>query len=416
LACIVAARLGFTNINRTAVGYVYFTSMTLPSALQRSLSILKSLIEIESVNPTLVAGGAGERRIAEYLLSVLQAEGIVVELEKVCADRFNVVARVHGVSPGPRLLLNGHLDTVSVEGMAAPFKALEKEGKIFGRGALDMKAGVAAATAALIAIHEHRQSYRGEIVLAAVVDEEDLSLGTQHFLKNWSGECPFDFALVTEPTNLRVCSAHKGFAWLEVSTEGVAAHGSRPQEGVDAIRAMGKVLQELELLDEHLQAGPAHALLGTGSLHASLIQGGREWSSYPDRCVLKYERRTVPGESDGVVEGEMSAILGKLRQSDARFRGQGRFVFSRAPLEVDRGEPNVRRFFDTAQSCLRDQIEWGAASFWTDAALLSEAGIPAAVFGPRGEGLHSLEEYVIAGDVVACAEVIYRFAMGGEAA
>ena len=108
----------------------------------------------------------------------------------------------------------------------------------------------------------------------------------------------------------------------------------------------------------------------------------------------------------------MSAILGKLRQSDARFRGQGRFVFSRAPLEVDRDEPNMRRFFDLAQSCLPEQVAWGAASFWTDAALFSEAGIPAAVFGPRGEGLHSLEEYVIADDVVACAEIIYRFVMG----
>jgi acetylornithine deacetylase/succinyl-diaminopimelate desuccinylase family protein len=388
--------------------------MTLQSALQRSLSILKSLVAIESVNPTLVRGGAGERRVAEYLLAVLQAEGIAASLEEVCPNRFNVVARVRGAGPGPRLLFNGHLDTVSVEGMAAPFTAFEKDGKIFGRGALDMKAGVAAATAALIAIHQQRQSYRGEVVLAAVVDEEDLSLGTQEFLKNWPPECPFDFGLVTEPTNLRVCSAHKGFAWLEVSTEGVAAHGSRPGEGVDAIRAMGKVLQELEMLDKHLQAGAAHALLGTGSLHASLIEGGREWSSYPDRCVLKYERRTVPGESDAVVEGELNAILSRLRQVDARFRGEGRFVFSRAPLEVDRGQPSLRRFFEVAQSCLPDQIEWGAASFWTDAALLSEAGIPAAVFGPRGEGLHSLEEYVIADDVVACAEVLYQFAMGGK--
>ena len=386
--------------------------MTLQSAFLHSLSILKSLVEIESVNPTLVPGGAGERRIAEHLLSVFRAEGIAANLEEVSPGRFNVVAGVRGANPGPRLLLNGHLDTVSVEGMTAPFKALEKDGKIFGRGALDMKAGVAAATAALIAVHQQKERFAGELVLAAVADEEDLSLGTQHFLKNLPTGFPFDFAVVTEPTNLKVCSAHKGFAWLEVSTEGIAAHGSRPQEGVDAIRAMGKVLQELQILDEHLQAGPVHALLGTGSLHASLIQGGREWSSYPDRCVLKYERRTVPGESDGVVEGEMSAILDKLRQSDTRFQGQGRVVFSRAPLEVDRDDPNMRRFFDVAQSCLPEQVAWGAASFWTDAALLSEAGIPAAVFGPRGEGLHSLEEYVVADDVVACAEIIYRFVMG----
>lgn len=384
------------------------------TAFQHSLSLLKSLVEIESVNPTLVAGGAGERHIGEYLSSLLQAEGIASSLEEVCPGRFNVVARVRGASPGPRLLLNGHLDTVSVEGMAAPFKPVEKDGRIFGRGALDMKAGLAAATAALIVVHQQRERYSGEVVLAAVIDEEDLSLGTEHFLKNWPAEFPFDFALVTEPTNLKVCSAHKGFAWLEVSTEGMAAHGSRPREGVDAIRAMAKVLQELEWLDQRLQSGPPHALLGTGSLHASLIQGGREWSSYPDRCVLKYERRTVPAESDAVVEGELNAILSKLRLSETRFQGQGRLVFSRTPLEVERDQPSVRRFFETAQSCLPNHVEWGAASFWTDAALLSEAGIPVAVFGPRGEGLHSLEEYVIADDVIACTEVIYRFVMGSK--
>lgn len=372
---------------------------------------MKALIQIESVNPTLVPGGAGERRIAGLLLSLLQAEGIAAKLEEVCPGRFNVVASVRGSSPGPRILLNGHLDTVSVEGMATPFMPVEKDGKIFGRGALDMKAGLAAAIGALLAIHQQRERFSGEVILAAVVDEEDLSLGTQYFLKNWPAELPFDFALVTEPTDLKVCSAHKGFAWLEVFTEGVAAHGSRPREGVDAIRVMAGVLQELERLDQRLQSGPQHPLLGTGSLHASLIEGGREWSSYPDRCVLKYERRTVPGESDAVVEGELNSILSQLRQCDSHFQGQGRLVFSRAPLEVERSQPHLRRFFETAQSSLPEQVEWGAASFWTDAALLSEAGIPAALFGPRGEGLHSLEEYVVADDVLACAEIIYRFVM-----
>jgi acetylornithine deacetylase len=273
-----------------------------------------------------------------------------------------------------------------------------------------MKAGLAAAAAALIAIHDRRERLSGEVVFVGVADEEDLSLGTRHFLQNWPVDSPFAFALVAEPTDLKVCSAHKGFAWLEVTTGGVAAHGSRPQDGVDAIRAMAKVLEELESLDRRLQSGPPHPLLGTGSLHASLIQGGREWSSYPDQCVLKYERRTVPTESDAVVEAELQTILAKLRQSDSRFQAQGRLAVSRAPLGVDRQQPSLQRFFDTAQACL-GRVEWGAASFWTDAALLSEAGIPVAIFGPRGEGLHSLEEYVVAADVVACAEVIYRFAM-----
>ena len=380
--------------------------MTLQPSFQRSLNILKALIEIESVNPTLVAGGAGERRIAEHLVSVLHAEGIAASLEEVCPGRFNVVARVRGAMPGPRILLNGHLDTVSVEGMTTPFEPVEKDGKIFGRGALDMKAGLAAATAALIAVHQQKQTYSGELVLAAVVDEEDLSLGTQHFLKNWPAESPFDFALVTEPTNLKVCSAHKGFAWLEVLTEGVAAHGSRPQEGVDAILAIGKVLQELELLDQRLRSGPAHPLLGTGSLHASLIQGGREWSSYPDRCVLKYERRTVPGESDAVVEGRenpFSANFGKLMRSS---RAGATLCFH---ARLWRSIATNRSFGASSkqrQSCL-PQVTGERPGFGARCSFVVRGRHSRRSFqGPRGEGLHSLE-YVIADDVVACSEVIY---------
>ncbi len=386
--------------------------MTKPPEFGRALDILKQLIRIDSVNPTLVPGSVGEAQIAEYLFTLLQQEGIESHLEEVSPGRLNVVARVQGSSPGPRLLLNGHMDTVSVEGMAAPFEPVEREGRIYGRGSLDMKSGLAAEVAALLALAQASQALRGEVVFVGVVDEEDLSLGTQHFLTHWPREKPFDFALITEPTDLKVCSAHKGFAWLEVVTRGVAAHGSRPKEGVDAIAAMGEVLRKLSALDRDVQAGPPHPLIGTGSLHASFIQGGREWSSYPDHCTLKYERRTVPGESDADLERELRKLLDHLSRDNPTFRASGRLVFSRAPLESDREEPRVKRFFETAQSILPDLVVWGAASFWTDAALLAEAGIPALVFGPRGAGLHSLEEYVIAADVLRCAEVIYSFAMG----
>jgi acetylornithine deacetylase len=296
--------------------------------------------------------------------------------------------------------------------MTAPFDAVEKDGRIYGRGALDMKSGLAAAAAALIAVSREAARLHGEVVFAAVIDEEDLSLGTQHFLKNWPGESAFDLALVVEPTDLKICTAHKGFAWLEVTTHGVAAHGSRPTEGIDAVRAMGEVLRELDTLDHQLQAEASHPLLGTGSLHASIIQGGREWSSYPDRCVLMYERRTIPGQTDTHVEMEMRSVLDAISQRDPNFHASGRLVFSRAPLQVSREQVHVQRFFQTAKRRLPDWTDWGGASFWTDAALLSEAGIPALVFGPRGTGLHSLEEYVISADVVACAEVIYQFLLG----
>jgi acetylornithine deacetylase len=383
--------------------------VTSNSPFGRALEILSSLVRINSVNPSLVPGGAGEREIAEFLFSFLRQEGVEAQLQTVCPNRCNVVATVRGARPGSRILLNGHLDTVGVEGMVAPFEPLEKGGRIYGRGSQDMKSGLAAAVSALLELSQCTNQFSGEVVLAAVADEEDQSLGTHFFLSSWPKDKPFQLALVLEPTDFKVCTAHKGFAWVEVCTRGVAAHGSRPQEGVDAIRHMGAVLRELQLLDEHLQTHPTHPLLGSGSLHASFIQGGREWSSYPDRCVLKYERRTVPGESAITVESELHTILAGLKARHPKFDAEGRLVCSRLPFVISRDQPRLRQFHEIAQSLLPDLVDWGAVSFWTDAALLAEAQIPTVVFGPRGAGLHSLEEYVVCSDVIACAQIIYEF-------
>ncbi|PYV40290.1 MAG: acetylornithine deacetylase [Acidobacteria bacterium] len=380
----------------------------------QALEILSDLVRINSVNPSLVPGGAGEKEIATFLAAFLKRQGIPAELQEVAPDRFNVVATVRGARPGPRVLLNGHLDTVSVEGMHCPFEPIQREGKIYARGAQDMKGGLAAAIAALLALARNQPDFSGEVVLAAVADEEDQSLGTQFFLNQWPKEKPFEFGLVLEPTDLKACTAHKGFAWLEVNAHGIAAHGSRPQDGVDAIRSMGAVLQELEALDERLQSRPSHPLLGSGSLHASIIQGGREWSSYPDRCHLKYERRTVPQESATTVEQELLAILAKLREGNLKFKAEARLVCLRPPFEMNRDHPILGRFYEVAGSKLPELVDWGAVSFWTDAALLSEAQIPTLVFGPRGGGLHSLEEYVVASDVISCAEIIYDFVLAGS--
>lgn len=382
---------------------------SLQQTFNRSLDILFELVRIESVNPTLVSGGAGEQAIAEYLSGLLKSEGIRSELQTIAPGRFNVLAAVQGSSPGPRVLLNGHLDTVSIAGMKDPLVPVLKEGRVYGRGAQDMKGGLAAAVAALLALSRHREDWKGEVVLAAVADEEDLSLGTTCFLEHWPRDRPFDFALVLEPTDLQVATAHKGFAWVEVTTYGKAAHGSRPADGVDAIRLMGQVLGHLDRLDRDLQRHPLHRLLGSGSLHASLIQGGRQWSSYPDRCRLKYERRTVPPETRETVETEFRQILQTCHDQDSRFRGDAAVVCAREPFETDPEQSVLQHFYRTARSQCPRHVCWGSVSFWTDAALLAAAAIPTLVFGPRGAGLHSLEEYVVAEDLSDCAEIIYRF-------
>ena len=385
--------------------------MSVQNYFNKSLDIACDLIRINSVNPGLQKGAAGEKDIAEFIFHFLRKEGINADLQKVAPERFNVIATVKGLKPGPRVLLNGHLDTVNVSGMQDPFTPNLYKGKLFGRGSQDMKGGIAIAISTLLALQNQRKNLAGEIILAAVADEEEMSLGTSYFIKHWPKNKPFDFAIVLEPTDLQVSTAHKGFAWLEIKTFGKAAHGSRPKDGIDAIRMMAEILRELDICDQNLQQQILHQQLGSGSLHASLIRGGSQWSSYPDFCQLKYERRTVPPETKFTVESEIQLILEKCRRKNPLFKAEARVIYARNPFEIDPDLKMVQKFYQTAHRHFPKEVDWGWVSFWTDAALLSMAGIPSIVFGPRGAGLHSLEEYVIASDLSSCAEMIFAFLM-----
>jgi acetylornithine deacetylase len=296
-------------------------------------------------------------------------------------------------------MLCGHIDTVGVEGMIDPFDPRIENGRLYGRGSQDMKGGLAAMIAAA---GQLAASWRkGRLVVAAVVDEEHESLGAEALVREWRA----DAAIVTEPTDLTVATAHKGFAWIEIVTRGRAAHGSRPAEGRDAILRMGRVLGALESLDRSLRAKVPVPLQGTGSLHASLISGGRELSSYPDRCALQMERRTVSGEDERTVVAEVEAILQDLRRLDPEFEGTARLTTSRSPYRISSDHRLVRAITDAAAKAGGSQQPAGM-SFWTDAAILGDAGIPSVLFGPGGAGLHSIEEYVNVRDVYTCRDVL----------
>ena len=215
---------------------------------------------------------------------------------------------------------------------------------------------------------------------------------------------------MTEPTDLNIGIGHKGFAWLEIETRGRAAHGSRPKDGRDAIMRMGRVLGRLEALDRDLQSRPPHPIMATGSLHASIINGGREWSSYPDRCRLQVERRTIAGEDGDSALGEMQQILDALATADPEFEASARLNFSRPPYEVasDHELPVTLAAAAAAQSLDTRVV---GMSFWTDAAVLAAAGIPSVLFGPGGAGLHSTEEYVNVADVLTCRDTLARLAV-----
>ncbi len=373
--------------------------------------LLQQLVQIESVNPSLAPGAKAEGEIAHFVATLLKEAGVEAKVEEVAPDRPNVIGRLPGSGGGKTLIFNGHLDTVTVEGMVDPFSGHIRDGKLFGRGAWDTKGGLAAGLEALLAIHEAPVPLAGDLILVGAVDEEYASLGTQALLQ----EVQADGCIVLEPSNLAVWVAHGGFAWAEVETRGVTAHGSLPDEGVDAISKMGTVLVELEKLGKRIHRHKAfHPPLGGDtmhpSLHASLIEGGREWSSYPDRCRLRLERRMIPTETPEEVESELQNLLLRLAAEDPQFKAEWRMTMARRPWQAEEGP-----LLESLEAACTDELgappERATGLIWTDAALMQEAGIPTVILGPKGEGKHALVEYVEIDSVVDCARILARTAI-----
>lgn len=361
--------------------------------------LLAALIRLDSTNPALVPGGPGEAVIARFIVDWLTTHDIPAELDEAAPGRFSVIATVKGTGGGRTLMLNAHLDTVGTEGMAAPFDPVVRDGRMYGRGTYDMKSGLAASLMALLAAKE--TPLRGDVILTAVSDEEHASLGVQSVLKRVTA----DAAIVTEPTELQVCVAHKGFTWHEITTHGRAAHGSRPDLGTDAIAHMGRVLGGLEALGKALTTRDAHPLLGHGSLHASLISGGQELSSYPERCTLYVERRTLPGETPEAVTQEIESLLTTLR-ADPGFHAEHRLTLARDPFGIPQDAPIVQILQREAEQLLGAPPAVIGQTFWMDSAFLAAAGIPTVVFGPRGAGAHATEEWVDLASLEQCRQIL----------
>jgi len=366
-----------------------------------SVRLLRDLVAVDSTNPSLTPEGAGEAAIADVLARELRTAGLDVEIAEAAAGRPNVVGILEGHAPGRSLLLCGHMDTVGVAGMKAPFDPVIRNGRLYGRGSQDMKGGLAAMLDAARSVAAGGGLQAGTLIVAAVADEEYASLGAEALVRSRRA----DAAVVAEPTDLMVATGHKGFTWIEIVTEGVAAHGSRPAEGRDAIMRMGRVLGALENLNRRLLSGPSHPVQGSPSLHASLISGGRELSIYPDRCLLQMERRTITGEEIDAALTEVNGILESLQREDHEFRSSARVLFDRRPYETPSGHFLLHDLAAALGHIGREAV-FGGVSFWTDAAVLGHAGIPSVVFGPGGAGLHSAEEYVKLDEVMACRDAL----------
>lgn len=374
-------------------------------------TLTRELVRIDSRNPDLVPGGPGEGAAAALLGEVLQQWGFAVELQETAAGRPNVLARI-GDPAGGTLMFNGHLDVVGVEGMVhAPFEPVERDGRLYGRGSADMKGGVAAMCAA--AARAAATGLTSEILIAAVTDEEWASLGTHALV---AAGVRADAAIVTEPTRLAIMPAHRGFAWASVTVHGRAAHGSRWDVGVDAIRHAGLLLAELDRLDGVELPTRSHPLLGRPSMHASTIAGGTGMSTYPERCVLHVERRTIPGETADDFIRELEAACARVRAVKPDFRADVQLTLAQPPSDVAPDAPVVRALAAAlAAEHVAAPIE--GMSAWTDAAILNAAGIPAICFGPGDIALaHAAEEWVPLDEIDRATAALTRLALQWRAA
>jgi acetylornithine deacetylase len=366
--------------------------------------LTSELVAIESVNPDLVASGSGEGAIAAFVATWLRDQGLEVEIIAPNPSRPSVVGVLKGGGGGSSLMFNAHLDTVGAGNMVDPFTPVSRDGRIQGRGAYDMKGGLAAIM--LTAKEAKHLGLKGDLIVTAVADEEVASFGTSAVLERYRA----DAAIVAEATELRLCVAHKGFVWLEAEVQGVAAHGSLWEAGVDAISHAGRIATGILDLGRKLRTGPSHPLLGRGSVHASLIEGGQELSTYPARCVIGIERRTIPGEDAASALDELEGLIADARHHDPELKAAARVLLERPPSEVDADHRLARAVASAARDALGEQPETIGVPYWMDMALLNGAGIPTVCFGPTGAGEHADVEWVEVASLEACVRTYLQAA------
>ena len=363
---------------------------------------LAELIRINSINPSLVPGAPGEEAIARYVAHALRRLGLDVTTLESHPGRPSVIGKLRGAGGGRSLMLNAHLDTVSIEGMPDPLTPIVRDGAMRGRGAYDMKGSLAACLASVKALVDGKVPLTGDLVLAAVADEEYASLGTAEVVRH----APVTAAIVTEPTELDLCIAHKGFVWLEVETLGRAAHGSRYFEGIDANMRMGRFLGRLDRFEEELRSRPPHPRVGPPSLHAPTLRGGTELSTYAASCVLGIERRTIPGETEAGVLGEIAALVREAGTADPSFRAGLRCLLARNAFEVSPEAAIVRIVQETTARRRGQAPGLIGKPFWMDSAILADAGVETVILGPVGGGAHTADEWVDLASLASLAAIL----------
>lgn len=373
--------------------------------------LIAELVRVDSVNPSLDSRHAGETELARYVAEWSERRGLAVQWLESVPGRPSLIVTAKGTGSGASLLLNGHLDTVGVTGMDGAFEPKVVDGKLYGRGAFDMKASLAACLMTLVAAKE--LGLKGDVIFTAVADEENDSIGTQETLAalQQAGVRPAA-AIVTEPSELEIQVAHRGFAVMQVELEGKASHTAKPEAGVNALTHLGRLLAGVERAAGTLTSGPAHPLLGHGSLQPVLASGGQELYTTPARAAATLERRTVPGENLAQARAEIDAILAELKANDPSVSATVETLIAREPFEVGLEADLVKLVAAAAEAVTGSPAPLVGAPYWTDAALVAAAGIPTVLYGPRGGGIHQTVEWVELESVETVRQVLVRTAVG----
>lgn len=365
---------------------------------------LIDLVKINSVNPGLEKEGRGEIEIGNYIHSTLQSFGFKSTIEKVTPTRVNVIGKLKGHGIGKSLMLNAHMDTVGIKGMDDPFGAKVKDGKLYGRGAYDMKGSIAAMLGVAKAISENKIKLAGDLLLTFVADEEFESIGAQHLAKKLN----VDACIVTEPTNLKICLGHRGFGVYEITTKGRIAHGGLNKIGIDANLKMGMVLNELNKLSQKITTEKKHSLCGEASLHVPTIQGGQSLFIYSGKCTIQVERRTIPGEKEQDVLNSLNNILDELSLQDKDFKAHIKQLIWRNPYEIKEDAVIVKSLLKSVNQFQKS--EFIGHTWWEDSALFGEVGIETVIIGPTGGGIHQHVEWVELDSVKTLSAILLQTA------
>lgn len=373
--------------------------------------LIADLVRIDSVNPSLDPDHPGETQLARFVAEWAEARHLAVEWLEGTAGRPSVVVTARGSGGGSNLLLNGHLDTVGVKGMEDPFEPRVAGGRMYGRGVFDMKASLAACL--LTVAEASTRGLAGDVIFTAVADEEEGSVGTEESLAYLQRTgTPVAAAVVTEPSELQVQVAHRGFAVMEVALEGKASHTAKPEAGVNALTHLGRLLHAVEGKAAEVVSGEPHPLLGHGSLQPVLAAGGQELYTTPARATLTLERRTVPGEGQELVQAEVHELLAGLHAADPSVNASVRTLLAREPFEVPVSSQIVKVVAEAAHHVTGEKAELVGAPYWTDAALVAATGVPTVLYGPRGGGIHQAVEWVDLASVETVLRVLTRTAEG----